>query len=848
MLCYVFSGRHFMTASLYNENTEQVVKPLSNQDVPWEFFDKEALYKIAVSAWTCCRNLEVENEEITQKLVLSNNQHLSKLRQEMIVIETNIRFFVISRIEIDIFNPLFFSESKAFEEQVKRREKEISQKMIEIEKSSQHIEKLVHENERLSDEVKRFKANQVEIQSECQLHMRKFQQQETNEKKFHEKFLQAQSETATETEKWQVKYATLEHQIHNIEEQRKQQIETLEKKIKITTEEKNVLCQSIDSIVVERNDFRSKLDALREKYESLKSICQGLNSQAQCYQQQFDAWVSIRLFLFIFFTVRVINILINMEKIRQANEKIALEKKLTEFHTQICEKENLIKQLNSKLAKKDKEQAENITKWDKLKSEVMVIHANVCQVTTELKNEKIKQSFDIQQLIAKTSQAIKEEVWKTAVEQTKASFKCEKEDLERNHQEKIEEHQNVIKKLNEEIQQLKCLQNATCDNVPSDVLAHYFQKEKRKREASVELLPNKKKRMVAKMQRQKTASSLETKKINITEEKWFPNNGDIVNTIGRLTTLNTEILSSDIDKPSNTLKNPPISLDRKRQPTNLDCVALDILSTDEEDSVKGNKRTNTSISSKTQIIIPDTPFIQSNSKHSKDTSMRPTLRRRGLTTSDIKNDVTNKFIKHEKNDKEKNTTAYNENYHKNSINQSTSSEAVICWCGKPTRESKGRVYYKKVWINGIKYRQYDKCQIKYPGDQIWLAKIVGMFEEKKSGKKFMKNLWYWDRRDLLNNGLKETQLPKESFPNERFECMQSNTDINPLSLIEAKVTILHKSQLPPNFTINGKHPVYFTRYFFDLATHEIVPQTVNLLRLYYFLFSSIYYSHCFQLS
>jgi len=59
----------------------------------------------------------------------------------------------------------------------------------------------------------------------------------------------------------------------------------------------------------------------------------------------------------------------------------------------------------------------------------------------------------------------------------------------------------------------------------------------------------------------------------------------------------------------------------------------------------------------------------------------------------------------------------------------------IHWSGKATRESKGKVYYKKVWVNGEKYRQYDNCRIKGSGNQIWLAKIVGMFEEKKNWKK-----------------------------------------------------------------------------------------------------------------
>jgi len=53
----------------------------------------------------------------------------------------------------------------------------------------------------------------------------------------------------------------------------------------------------------------------------------------------------------------------------------------------------------------------------------------------------------------------------------------------------------------------------------------------------------------------------------------------------------------------------------------------------------------------------------------------------------------------------------------------------------------------------------------------------------------MKNLWYWDRNDLLNNGLNETQLPKESSIHERFECMQPNPDINSLDLIRGKITI-----------------------------------------------------------
>ncbi|ETO18977.1 hypothetical protein RFI_18265 [Reticulomyxa filosa] len=259
-----------------------------------------------------------------RKLILSNHENMSKLRQELTVCK--MLFLLVSernKLIMDHFGEMVglqlewtqLLELKAdqvewlfvmrqLESQVKKMESETQQihrklreKTVEIEKSNQHIEKLMDENGRLSEDVRRLKTGQMDMQKEYQLNVQKLQyQQETNEKRLYEQILQAKTEKFDDTEKLQKKCDLLQQRVSDLETQKKKQVDTLEKKLKAATEEKTGLRQSIDEFTAQRDDLQSKLDTFRQKYDSLKKICQNLTAQTHASQQDADTWV--RFFLF----------------------------------------------------------------------------------------------------------------------------------------------------------------------------------------------------------------------------------------------------------------------------------------------------------------------------------------------------------------------------------------------------------------------------------------------------------------------------------------------------------------------------------------------------------------------
>jgi len=75
-------------------------------------------------------------------------------------------------------------------------------------------------------------------------------------------------------------------------------------------------------------------------------------------------------------------------------------------------------------------------------------------------------------------------------------------------------------------------------------------------------------------------------------------------------------------------------------------------------------------------------------------------------------------------------------------------------------------------------------------------------------------------------GLMKPSCRKKTYPNERFQSIQRNLDINLLSLIRGKINI---RVVDPSRNINPSlsvdHSSYFTRYCFHFETYEIEPQT-----------------------
>ncbi|ETO25473.1 hypothetical protein RFI_11664 [Reticulomyxa filosa] len=700
--------------------------------------------------------MEMENEENIQKLVLSNNQYISDLRQEMANERNEMAMSHLEQIfgmqaehakklqmelEKVIFCVCFFLNVIAaaaviqqLQNEVAKREEKLAEQTTKLEKSDDCIEKLRNENEVLLGEVERLKMNQVEMQNGFRLNLEKFEQQETEKKKLIEKY------------------------------QRNQHAQVLETQIKVANEGKVDLCQSIEALTAERNTLQSKLDMLQSKHKQMKLVYRIITNK-KC----------------------VVNI------IYQRSEKELLQEKLTKLSGQIRENEVSIEKLNLQMMvfHKANEQVHFFKNWRQLQTEVVRIHTMICQIKDQLKNEEKRLKGSVQELTETLSQVgVEEAIWTRAVNQTKEEFECNKKKIEQNYQKKL---RNAITQLND-----LCY---IC-HPPLFVVSI----EKRTRERSVELLPNPKKRRIHKTQSQILPLSSQSKnKIDLESDK-EQLNACPSKEINDLTELDIEILGKE-NMPLNSSFHKKI---KRNRTTDLTCSVVD-----EEGSQK-----------KDEFVYTNSETINSNriATHNDDTKfdvadLRPKVKRRRMRAqSTINTLIENPGIDTEKISDDEPI-----------IGKTIESrrEKGIYWCGRPTRITKGKVYFKKVWINGIKYRQYDKCQVFCPDNKIRLAKILDMFEERESRKKYMETTWYCARADLLNRGLNEEQLPKELLPNEIFECIQPSANINPLTSIRAKVIISYEHPIPSNNSINESTLVYSTRYFYDPITHEFTPQTVK---------------------
>ncbi|ETO18975.1 hypothetical protein RFI_18263 [Reticulomyxa filosa] len=157
--------------------------------------------------------------------------------------------------------------------------------------------------------------------------------------------------------------------------------------------------------------------------------------------------------------------------------------------------------------------------------------------------------------------------------------------------------------------------------------------------------------------------------------------------------------------------------------------------TDEEDQKTNAGSSISKNKAKNQNVVPETPHTQSGLKKLRVADLKPKLKKRGLTTTGIKEVLVNRLFDHiNKYEngpvKKKENVAQatnNQELKKSTKNNNANKEDTIYWRGKPTRESKGKIYYKKVLINGVKYRQYDKCQIKGLDNKLWVMQLLYSF-------------------------------------------------------------------------------------------------------------------------
>ncbi|ETO23723.1 hypothetical protein RFI_13453 [Reticulomyxa filosa] len=236
--------------------------------------------------------------------------------------------------------------------------------------------------------------------------------------------------------------------------------------------------------------------------------------------------------------------------------------------------------------------------------------------------------------------------------------------------------------------------------------------------------------------------------------------------------------------------------------------------------------------------VGTTPLTQTGLKKLRLVDLRPKLKKRGLTTRGKKEELVERLLQHMT---ETNYAAAETNEsidNRNMEDEGTADapkEIQIEWCGEPIKETKVKNYYRQVIVDGCQYQLNDQCRVEASNGEFWLGKIVGMYEENKTGNKYMENIWYWTREDLIKYGFNEADLPKKISPYETFECIQRSPDVNLLGSLREKIQVVHHSQFPIN-SRKRDSTTYFTRFFYDVHKLQLILQSVCMYIHFFFFF------------